>query len=78
VIELGDGELIGKIIASLTQDNEALMEQLRSIQYWTRGAVSREDVFLMSPDERDGWIDWINKRFKDAADLIKKSIPVFL
>lgn len=78
MIETKNNILIAKIINSLTQENDHLMDQLLQIQYWFRGAISREDVFQMNAYEREKAIEFINKRFKEAGDFMKKQIPVFL
>lgn len=47
------------------------------IQYYSRGALSRNDVWSMCATEREQYIDFINDRIKDAGELIKKGINVY-
>jgi len=72
VIGTNNGELIQTVINSFTRDNEALIEQLNQILYWFRGAMTRDDVWALTPAERDRAVDFLNKRMKEAGDLMKK------
>lgn len=78
MIETRDRDLINNVISSFTRENEALVDQLIQIQYWMRGAISRDDVWALSPIERDKIIEFLNKRFKEAGDLTSKQVPQFL
>jgi hypothetical protein len=78
VIETNDRQLITQMISSLTRENERLVEQLIQLVYYFRGAYSRNDVFSMSPGERELSIEFINKRFKEAGELMKHKIQTFL
>ena len=71
-------EIIRQVIASYTRQNEDLVKTLITFQYWFRGAMNRDDAWALSPIEREMAITFINDRFKEAGDLIKKDIPVFL
>jgi len=78
VIEVNDMNLTTALINSFTQQNENLIKLLMFILYRFRGALQREDVWMMSPIERDLAVEFINERVKEAGDLMKKQIPVFL
>jgi hypothetical protein len=78
VIGSGKTDLARQVIISYTKENEHLVDQLLSIQYYFRGAITRDDVWMMSPSERDAAVVFINKRFTDAAEMIKNRIPVFI
>ena len=70
--------VIASVIASFTQQNESLIKSLQSLQYYFRGAYGRDDMWAMSYLEREVAIEFINVRFKEAGDLMKKHITVFL
>ena len=70
--------LIQQVISSYSSENDNLVDQLISILYWFRGAITREDAWQMTPYEREKHIEFLNKRFKDAGDMMKKQIPVFV
>jgi len=78
VIETNNTDLTVALINSFTQQNEILIKSLMNILYRFRGALNREDIWMMSPIERDYAVDFINERIKEAGDLIKKQIPVFI
>jgi hypothetical protein len=46
--------------------------------YYYRGALQRDDAWALSYVEREMMISFLNDRFKDAGEMIKKKIPVFL
>jgi len=77
VIGSGDQASITRIIDSFAQDNEALFDQLYQIQYYFRGALTRDDIWAMCAVEREKAIDFLNKRFKEVGELIKNRVPVF-
>ena len=54
-----------------------LVKSIFQISYYSRGAWSRDDVWAMSPMERDRAVEFINERFTEVNELIKKQIPVF-
>lgn len=62
---------------SFETENEALVKSIQQIGYYNRGFYNRDDVWAMSPMERDRAIEFLNDRFKEVNDLIKKEIPVF-
>ena len=78
VIGSRNQEFIQQIIESFNKDNDQLVDQVLAILYWYRGAITREDVWQLTPYEREKSIEFLNKRFKEAGDMIKKQIPVFL
>lgn len=78
MIETQNRELITSVISSFTRENDSLVDLLLQIQYYFRGSYSREDVWALSPAEREKSIDFLNKRFKDAGEMMKKQIPVFI
>lgn len=71
-------DLIQQVIAFYNRDNDILVDQLLSILYWFRGAITREEVWQLTPYEREKALEFLNKRFKDSGELMKKNIPVFL
>lgn len=73
-----NSEAINQVISAYTRDNDSLVDQIISILYWYRGAITREEVWQLTPYEREKKIEFINKRFKDAGDMMKKQIPVFV
>lgn len=78
MIATGRQDLIKQVIDSFTRDNDNLVDQLLSILYWFRGAITREEVWQLTPYEREKSVEFLNTRFKDAGDMMKKQIPVFL
>lgn len=69
---------IEQVMTSFTRDNAKLLESVMQLIYYYRGALSRDDALAMSPLEREMAVEFLNNRFKEAGDLIKKQIPVFL
>lgn len=65
------------IINSFARENEILFKQVMQIQYYSRGSLTRSDVWSMCATEREQQIDFINDRIKDAGELIKKGISVY-
>lgn len=76
MIDTGDVTLINEVIGGYTQENSKLIDQLMQIQYYWRGALSRDDVWAMSPVEREHATEFLNKRFKEIGDMMKKGIHV--
>jgi hypothetical protein len=78
VIGSNDSAMISSIIASFTRQNEELMKSLLQLQYYFRGSLTRDDALAMSFAEREIAIEFLNGRFKEAGELMKRQIPVFL
>jgi hypothetical protein len=77
VIGSGDQQVITRVFKSFETENEALVKSLTSMGYYFRGHYTRNDVWAMSPMERDRAVEFLNDRFKEVNDLIKKQVPVF-
>jgi hypothetical protein len=60
------------VINSFTRDNERLHTELLKIRYWARGGLTRDEVWQLTPAEREAEVDFLNHRFKEVADQIKK------
>ena len=58
------------------RDNDALIDSLIQLQYYMRGAISRDDLWAMTPIERERYFDFLNKRFKEVNEMLKHQIPV--
>jgi hypothetical protein len=78
VIESRDLRVINQVINTFTRENEQLLDQLNQIGYYMRGFYTRDDVYQLTAFERDKAITFLNKRFKDAGEFMKKQIPVFI
>lgn len=78
MIETRNEEMIKSVISSFTRDNDLLYESMMQLQYYWRGALSREDILLMSPVERERASEFLEKRFEDASKMMKNGISVFL
>jgi len=78
VIGTNNQGLIQQVISIYSTENNNLVDQLLSILYWFRGAITREEVWQLTPYEREKSIEFLNKRFKEAGDMMKKQIPVFI
>lgn len=78
MIATRDERIIATLIKAFTQQNQDLIKTLLQLQYYFRGALNRDDVWAMSPAERELAVEFLNGRFKDAAEMMKKEIPVFL
>ena len=78
MIGSGNPEVISSVISSFTRQNEAFIKQLNQMMYWFRGSMGRDDLWVMSYAERELAIAFLNERFKEASDLMKKHVPVFL
>lgn len=74
----GNQELITGIISSFARDNELLTKQLIDIQYWMRGAFQRDDIWQLTPYEREQYVEYLNNRFESAGEMMKKQVPVFI
>lgn len=68
-----DQALITRVLENHKAENEALMDSLLSIWYYWRGGISRDDIWAMSPIEREACVDFLNKRFKEVGDIAKKT-----
>lgn len=73
MIGTGDQALITQILDGFARDNDALMSQLLDIQYYFRGAITRDDIWMMCPVEREAAVAFLNKRFKEIGEIAKKS-----
>lgn len=71
-------KVIDLIIKAFAQQNENLVKYLLRLQYYFRGSLSRDDVWAMSYAEREIATEFLNDRFKEAGDFMKKQIPVFI
>ena len=71
-------ESLQQIIAIFNRDNDLLVDQLMSILYWYRGAITREEVWQLTPYEREKAIEFLNSRFKEAGEMMKKGMSVFI
>ena len=78
MIETGEVEKISKFIGSLTQQNEQLYKSLLSLAYYWRGTFSMDDILTRSPNERELMVTFLNERFKDAGEMIKNGVSVFI
>lgn len=77
MIGTNDQQVITQVFKNFETENEALVKSIQQIGYYNRGFYTRDDVWAMSPMERDRAVEFLNERFKEVSDLIKKSIPVF-
>jgi hypothetical protein len=73
VIGIGDQALITRVLDSFARENDMLMTQLLDIQYYFRGALTRDDIWMMCPVEREAAVTFLNKRFKEIGDIAKKT-----
>lgn len=48
---------------------KALRHQIVDIQWYSRGALSREEAWTLSPDERQDWMEL----GKDRMNLVKET-----
>jgi hypothetical protein len=71
-------DIINSTISSFTQQNEFLIKQINQLMYYFRGSLGRDDAWALSPIEREIMIEFLNDRIKDAGNLMKKNIPVFI
>lgn len=77
MIDTGDESIINNVINSWARENERLFDQLYQIQYYFRGALTRDDVWAMVPLEREKSVEFLNNRFTEVGEMMKKQIPVF-
>lgn len=56
-----------RLMSELRKGTESLLEILDHIQYWMRGGVSRNESLLLTPGERDFYLQQIEKRKEAAA-----------
>jgi hypothetical protein len=70
--------MVASIISSFARQNEGLIKQMNQLMYYYRGSLQRDDAWALSHVEREYMIEFLNDRFKEAGDLMKKQIPVFL
>lgn len=73
MIETGDQALITQVLESYKHENELMMDSLMNIWYYWRGGISRDDIWMMTPIEREAAVDFLNKRFKEVGDIAKKT-----
>lgn len=74
MIGTNDQAIIARVIQSYAHENARLVDQLVQMQYYFRGALSRDDIWAMAPIERERWMDFLNKRFEEIGDLMKKGV----
>jgi len=78
VIDLNEASITASIIKSFTQQNEDLIKSIFQLIYYYRGALSRDEAWSLCHSERELAIEFLNGRFKEAMDMIKKQVPVFI
>lgn len=78
MIDSNDHQLIGQVISTFTRQNEALLDQILSIGYYMRGHYGRDDVWNLTYFEREKAVEFLNKRFDDAKEMMKNGAQVFL
>ena len=78
MIGTNNPETISSVITSFTRQNEELLKSLNQLLYWYRGSYNRDDVWAMSFSEREVAIEFLNQRFKEAGEMMKNKIPVFV
>ena len=78
MIGSGNNEIITSVISSFARQNEGLIKQINQMMYYYRGSLGRDDAWALSHVEREMMIEFLNERFKDAGDMMKKQIPVFI
>ena len=71
-----DQHSIAHVLTMFQRDNDALIDSLIQLQYYMRGAISRDDLWAMTPIERERYFDFLNKRFKEVNEMLKHQIPV--
>lgn len=74
MIATKDQALYATVLNSFTRHNESLAKTIHFLMYYFRGALSRDDAWMMSPAERDVAMTMIQERFKDASELMKAKI----
>lgn len=78
MIDLKEASITASVIKSFTQQNEDLIKSIFQLIYYYRGALSRDEAWALSHPERELAIEFLNGRFKEAVDLMKKQVPVFI
>lgn len=78
MIGSGDQAAIQNVLSSFAKSNEQLINSLIQLQYYMRGAVNRDEVWALSPSERELYFDFISKRFEEGGKMMKHGVPVFL
>lgn len=74
MIILGDAGKTASMINSLARDVRNLLNSAVEISYFSRGAIQYDAVLLLTPLERDLYVEFINKRLEAAA---KSPFPVY-
>jgi hypothetical protein len=59
------------VITSFARDNERLHDELIKIRYWARGGITREEMWCLTPSEREAEIQFLNKRFEEVTKSLK-------
>lgn len=55
-----------------------LLDSIWQLVYYYRGALQYNEAMFMSPMERESAVEFINKRMKEAGDMMKKGHTPFL
>lgn len=76
MIGTNDQALIARVIQGYARENARLVDQLVQLQYYFRGSLTRDDIWAMSPIERERWTEFLNKRFEEIGDMMKKGVTV--
>lgn len=71
-------EFINQVVSTLSRESDALLNELIALQYYSRGAISRDDAYSMTPGERQRFNDFLEKKFEEANKLIKGGVSVFV
>lgn len=74
MIILGDADKTALMINSLARDVRNLLSAAVEISYFSRGAIQYDAVLLLTPLERDLYVEFINKRLEAAG---KSPFPVY-
>jgi hypothetical protein len=56
-------------LRSYEKEQKSLRKQIVDIQWYSRGALSREEAWTLSPEERTDWMEMAEERMK----LVKES-----
>ena len=76
MIDSDDPAIINTVIANFTRENERLIDRLYQLQYYWRGALTRDDIWAMCPTEVAKATEFINNRFTEIGVMMKKGITV--
>lgn len=76
MIATRDPIIINSVIDTWVRESAGLTDDVVFLQYYMRGALTRDDCWQLTPFERERYKQFIEKRFKEAGEYVKHKVPM--